>query len=91
MEPEPPETGQVPAATSQHCDMPTTMQEPLQFVRAGENALKLIKENIEALETENRPVTVVSAVGELRIGKSYLLTRIMRASLPPGMPKHYLM
>ena len=73
-------------ATSEHLNELAIMMEPLQFVTAdAPGVLRLINEKIKLLEREGRPVTVVSAVGELRIGKSYLLTRILRASLPPGM------
>ena len=78
-----------PVATSEHLNESAIMMEPLQFVTANApGVLRLISEKIKLLEREGRPVTVVSAVGELRIGKSYLLTRILRASLPPGMPFH---
>jgi len=61
------------------------MEEPVQIVKTGnQGTLQLIIEKIKLLEEEDRPVTVVSAVGELRIGKSYLLSRILRASFPPG-------
>ena len=53
---------------------------PLQLVRTGESGtdFEVVGSTLRVLESESRPVTVVSIVGPYRTGKSYLQNQLMR-------------
>ena len=55
------------------------MDAPIQFVSTGPSGSELIilQDAIKKIQSELRPVTVVSIIGPYRTGKSYLLNRLM--------------